>query len=93
MAESPSRERFITLSLLIIGSVAHVQLVLLSEHRGLPWVHTPLLFRFDNGQKSGLLGTMNFLGLGLLGLAVPGIGVTRTEQRRRQMGQKDLPGP
>jgi hypothetical protein len=62
--------------------------------RGFPWAYTPLLFGSDNKQTWGMLGTMIFLVLGLPGLAVTGIGVSRMRKhRRRQVKEKILDGP
>jgi len=61
---------------------------------GFPWAYTPLLFGFDNKQTWGMLVTIIFLVLGLPGLAVTGIGVSRMRKhRRRQVGEKILDGP
>jgi len=61
---------------------------------GFPWAYTPLFFRHDNGQGSGMIGTIIFLFVGLPGLAVTGIGVSRMrEQRRRQAGEKVFSDP
>ncbi len=63
---------------------------------GFPWAYTPLFFRYqgiyDNGQGSGMLGTLIFLVLGLPGLAVTLIGVSRM-RKRRQTGEKVPDGP
>ena len=67
-----------------------------ASDRGFPWAYTPLFFRYqgiyDNGQGSGMLGTLIFLVLGLPGLAVTLIGVSRM-RKRRQTGEKVPDGP
>ena len=60
---------------------------------GIPWAYTRLIFGSANEEAWGMIGTIIFLFIGLPGLAVTGIGVSRMrEHRRRQAELKDLDG-
>ena len=46
---------------------------------GFPWAYTPFFFGPDGEEAWGMLGTIIFLLVGLPGVAVTGIGVSRIE--------------
>ena len=51
---------------------------------GFPWAYLPLFFGPDGEEAWGMLGTIIFLLVGLPGVAVTGIGVSRMRAHRRR---------
>ena len=50
---------------------------------GFPWAYMPFFFGPDDEEAWGMLGTITFLLVGLPGVAVTGIGVSRMRAHRR----------